>query len=109
MKDIQWQTVVTDMFYKCGIPPLTDTPPEFSDITIRRVSGNSHREAALIAGLPERRLRRVTLEDIEIAGAKGLMCCDTDGLRMYNVRIRAAAEPGMMFVRTSDLRLMVHF
>ncbi len=104
LTDIKQTAVIVDMYYPSGLKPLTETPPDFSAISIRKVSGNCLQTAVSLQGLPEQRLRDVHLEDIGLSGEQGLVCQDVDGLTLNHVRIRAATDPGIRLVRCRGIR-----
>ena len=84
------QAVQINMFYEfTTVEPVSDTPPEFSDITIKNVHGRNNKIGILIRGLPEQSIKNITLEDIDITAEDGFICSDAENMKMKNVIITA--------------------
>ncbi len=105
LKDIREHAVHVNMYYECGPKPPTETPPDFSDITVRNVSGNSLKIAVGLYGLPEHRLRNLRLENIDLRAEKGFEANDVEGLNLHNVSCIAKDESAMVLRRCGNVNM----
>ena len=85
------EAIQITMFYEYdNVPAGTTRPADFSDIIIRKVRGSGAETAVLMRGLPDRRLRGVTLEDINLTAENTILCSDVEGLTLNRVSLKAA-------------------
>ncbi len=61
----------------------------FKNIEIRNVSGRGAKIGLLIKGFPEKRLKNLTLENIDLVAENAWMCSDVEDLHINNVTIRS--------------------
>jgi polygalacturonase len=82
---------------------MTDTTPQFKNITIKNVTGNSTKEAGLIVGLPESPIENLVLENVTLSGKEGLTIANAKGVVLKNVKITPeSGEPVIIFNTTGE-------
>lgn len=80
------QAIQINMYYEFStIQPKSDAPTDFSNITIKNVSGSSQKTGIQIKGLPERKLRNLTLENISLSAEDSFICTDVENITLKNV------------------------
>jgi polygalacturonase len=83
--------------------PMTDTTPQFKNITIKNITGNSTKEAGLIVGLPESPIENVTLENVTLSGKEGLTIANAKSVVLKNVKITPeSGDPIVLFNTTGE-------
>jgi polygalacturonase len=98
MKDVAGAITITEYYPKIPATdtaqPVTEETPRYQNIRIANVTGTSTKSAGVIVGLPESRLRNVTLENVQISAAStGLVIRNADAVRLKNVRVMAKKGP----------------
>lgn len=82
------QAIQINMFYEFStVMPRGNSPSDFCDIKIRNINGKNNKTGIQIKGLPEHRLRNITLENIDITARNSFECSDVQGIEMRNVVI----------------------
>lgn len=75
-------------------PPVSEETPAFRNITIEDVKGTNIHRAIYFNGLPEMKIKDVTLRDVRISADEGALFRQTNGLVLSDVQITAAhGEP----------------
>lgn len=69
---------------------VTDTTPAYHDIRIENLTADSPESAGLIVGLPESPVRDITLSNVKIKAATGLLVQNADDVHFKDVKIEAA-------------------
>lgn len=83
------QAIQINMFYEFAtVEPASEVPPEFCDIEIRNVYGKGNKTGILIKGLPEKKLKNITLENIELIAQDAFECSDVENIKMENIIIK---------------------
>ncbi len=86
--DVSDQAIQINMFYEFStIMPKMDTPSDFRNITIRNVKGNTAGTGIQIKGLPEHRLGKVELENIQLTAENAFLCSEVEEIYSKDVRI----------------------
>lgn len=89
IKDVTDQAIQINMFYEFStVVPKNDTPSDFSDIVIRNVSGTSLKTGIQIKGLPEHKLKNITLENIDLIADDAFLCSNVEEIIINNVKVR---------------------
>ena len=82
------QAIQVNMFYEFStIMPKTETPSDFQNIEIRKIKGKNAKLGIQIKGLPEHKLGKIILEDIELTAEKAFECSDINNIEIKNVNI----------------------
>ena len=82
------QAIQINMFYGSStVIPKTAMPSDFSDIQIKNINGNGNKLGIQIKGLPEHRLRDISLSEIRLGAESSFECSDVEGLNINNVNI----------------------
>lgn len=88
INEVSHEAIQINMFYEFStVIPKSNTPSEFKDITIKNVTGTGNSTAVMLRGLPEQKLKNISLENISLHAEKYLICDDIDGLRLTDVRL----------------------
>lgn len=86
INDVTDQAIQINMYYEFStVQPKSDDPSDFADIKIKNVSGNSKKMGIQIKGLPERKLRNITLENITLTAEDAFICTDVENITLKNV------------------------
>jgi len=72
---------------KDDVPPVDEKTPQFKDISIKNVRALNVGIAAFLQGLPEMKLRNVTLENAYFESNKGIQITDADNINFNNVTV----------------------
>ena len=89
INNVSDQAIQINMFYEFStVMPRTDAPSEFSNIEISNVKGHGAKTGIQIKGLPERPLKNITLENIELTADEALVCSDAENINITNTRVR---------------------
>lgn len=82
------QAIQINMFYEFStVIPRVNSPSDFCDIKICNINGKNNKTGIQIKGLPEHRLRNITLENIDITAKNSFECSDVQGIEIKNVTI----------------------
>lgn len=89
------QAIQINMFYEFStVVPKSNLPSDFRNIEIRNISGENNKTGIQIKGLPEHRLKNITLENIDLAAENAFVCSDVENINMKNVTIRDTKTEG---------------
>ena len=72
---------------QANIPPVTEETPQFQNITIENVICAGAKRAMFFNGLPEMKVKNVSLKDVYVSATYGAEFNQTDGLSMINTTI----------------------
>lgn len=85
------QAIQINMFYEFStVKPKSNTPSDFRNIEIRNINGKDNKTGIQIKGLPEHKLRNITLENIDLTADNAMICENVENIKMNNVDIRKA-------------------
>lgn len=85
------QAIQINMFYEFStVKPKSNTPSDFRNIEIRNINGKDNKTGIQIKGLPEHKLRNITLENINLTAEDAMICENVESIKMNNVDIRKA-------------------
>lgn len=88
INDVTEQAIQINMFYEFStVMPKANAPSDFCNIEIRNVKGRNAKTGIQIKGLPEHKLRNITLETIEITAQNAFECSDVSGIEMKNIMV----------------------
>lgn len=83
------QAIQINMFYEFStVVPKSNFPSDFRNIEIRNIRGKNNKTGIQIKGLPEHRLKNITLENIDLAAENAFECSDVENINVKNVTIR---------------------
>ena len=93
INDIRGQAIQINMFYEAStVVPKSEEPSDFKNIEIRNIRGKNAKVGIQIKGLPEHRLGKIKLENIELSAESSIECSDAEHIEMKNIDIRVKAE-----------------
>ncbi|MGM9937916.1 MAG: glycoside hydrolase family 28 protein [Candidatus Ornithomonoglobus sp.] len=88
INDVTEQAIQINMFYEFStVMPKTDTPSDFRNIEIRNIRGKGAKTGIQIKGLPEHKLKNITLENIDLAAENAIEFSDAENIKMNDVKI----------------------
>lgn len=94
LANLRREAIVLNMFYGSSTAASrSDAPPIFRNIRIENVTCESAGVAVYIRGLPEQRIRQVSLENLRLNAVEGIRCQDVDDLTLNNVSAVVQEEP----------------
>lgn len=89
IENVSDQAVQINMFYEFStVTPKSDAPSHCRNISIRDIRGNSIQTGIQIKGLPECRLKDITLENIVLEAADAFSCSDVESMFISNVNVK---------------------
>lgn len=95
INNVSDQAIQINMFYEYStVIPKSENPSDFRNIEIRNIKGNGAATGIQIKGLPEKRLKNITLENIDLAAKDGFICSDVENISIKNVSIRDTKTEG---------------
>jgi len=101
MKDVVGAITITSYYPKIpatdSAQAVTEETPKYQNIRIANLTATSTKDAGVIIGLPESRMRNVTLENVQISAANaGLTIRNADGVRLNNVSVTPKQGPPLV-------------
>ena len=88
------QAIQINMFCEAStVIPKSNSPSDFKNIVVRNISGISAGTGIEIKGLPEHKLRNISLENIRLSAGNAFFCDNVENLSMKNVEIRPHHRP----------------
>lgn len=95
INNVSDQAIQINMFYEFStVEPQNDVPSDCSNIIIRNITGYGAETGIKINGLPEKKLRNIVLENIELTAEKAIECSNTELLTMKNVILSEENKKG---------------
>lgn len=86
MENVTDQAIQINMFYEFStVTPRTEVPSRCRNILIRDIQGSSAGTGIQIRGLPECRLKDITLEDIHLDAPDAFVCSDVESITMKDI------------------------
>ena len=86
MENVTDQAIQINMFYEFStVTPRTEVPSRCRNISIRDIRGSSAGTGIQIRGLPECRLKDITLEDIHLDAPDAFVCSDVESITMKDI------------------------
>lgn len=106
INNLRHQGIILNMYYDMTtIEPRGELPPLFKNITIRNIKGKNINQPIILRGLPEKKMKNVTLENIKLNGKKALKATNLAGLHLKNIELKVEAEEQFKFKNVSDLNI----
>lgn len=88
INDVTDQAIQINMFYEFStIMPKSEMPSDFRNIEIRNVRGKNVKTGIQIKGLPEHKLGKIVLENIQFTAESACLCSDVEELHMKDIEI----------------------
>jgi len=106
MTDIIEDAIRLNMFYSCGMKSLSDKPGIFRDMYFKNIVCQGAERSIKIAGLPEKPIENINLENVVIYSKKGVLCTDAKDISLKNVTIIPAEDPVMTLESCSDIKIV---
>lgn len=106
INNLREQGIILNMYYDATtVEPRTELPPLFKNITVRNIKGENIAQPVVLRGLPEKKMKDITLENIELSGKEGLSASNLDGLYLKNVKLELEAEAQFEFKNVANLNI----
>jgi len=101
MKDVVGAITITSYYPKIpatdSAQAVTEETPKYQNIRIANLTATSTKDAGVLIGLPESRMRNVTLENVRISAANaGLTIRNADGVRLNKVSVTPKQGPPLV-------------
>lgn len=81
--------VEINMFYKFStVIPKSSAAPELKNVEIKNITGKDNEIGILINGLPEKKMRNVVLENIELTAKKAFVTSEAQEVTIKNINIK---------------------
>lgn len=86
MENVTDQAIQINMFYEFStVTPRSEVPSSCRNISIRDIQGSSAGTGIQIRGLPECRLKDITLENIHLDAPDAFVCSDVESITMKDI------------------------
>lgn len=93
INDVSDQAIQINMFYEFStIMPKTETPSDFRNVMICNIKGKNAKVGIQIKGLPEHKLGKIVLENIDLTAENAFICSDAGDISMKDVQIKPISE-----------------
>ncbi|WP_052380441.1 glycosyl hydrolase family 28 protein [Paenibacillus camerounensis] len=103
--NVREEAVQINMYYGYStVVPKTSTPSDFSNIHIKNISGEGAGIAVEIKGLPEHRLKNISLENINLSAEKALVCSDVENIILNEFNV-VTVEKDFEFINVDRLEM----
>ena len=80
------QAVQINMFYEFStVVPKSTVPSECRNIVIKNVHGSGAKTGIMINGLPEKKLKNIVLENVDLTAREAIVCKNAENVTMKNV------------------------
>ncbi|MDT0686985.1 glycoside hydrolase family 28 protein [Autumnicola psychrophila] len=86
-----------------SVVPVTEETPSFRDIHMRNITATGSNTAAFFMGLPEMKLKNVTLQDAIFEAEKGITIIDANGIELKNVKVLQKKGPSLVLYNTKNV------
>ena len=88
LEDTTHQAIQITMFYEYStVVPKSNTPSDFRGIQIEGVSGGGHALGIQILGLPEHKMKGVSLRQIHLEAEQAMECRDVESMEWEDVKV----------------------
>ena len=106
INNLRDQGIILNMYYDATtVEPRSEMPPLFKNITVRSIKGKNIAQPVVLRGLPEKKMKDITLENIDLSGKEGLRASNLDGLYLKNINLRVEAEDHFDFKNVANLNI----
>jgi len=106
MSGIRQQAITLNMFYGSSTAPSrSDAAPAFQDVVIRDVTCESAGIGLDIRGLPEKLIRRISLENLHLSAVAGPYCEGAEDIVFKNVDCSVQEEPALKCSNVTGLHI----
>lgn len=85
------------------IPAVTEETPCFKDIYISNITCKNARRAMYFNGLPEMPITNINVTNANISSQIGVELCESDGVKLENVRVSVAQGPALNITNVRNL------
>ncbi len=93
INNVSHQAVQVNMYYEFStVMPKTEAPSDFKNIEIRNIKGSGAAVGIEINGLPEHKLKNITLENIKLTADNAFICNNVEQVKMTDVEIEETEE-----------------
>jgi polygalacturonase len=106
MGKIHSHAIRLNMFYGCGIEPRSRKPGIFRNMYFKNIFCRQTKEAIKIAGLPEKPIENINLENVVVYANKGALCSDAKNINFRNVTIAPSDGSVMRFKDCRDISII---
>lgn len=106
INDVRKEAVQINMFYGYStVVPKTQKPSDFKNINIKNVTGKGANIAVEIKGLPEHRLKNISLENVNLTAENAIVCNDVETIDIRGLDIIATVNKSTDFANVHDLKI----
>lgn len=112
MCDIADEAILFDCYYQekvgdaadVSAEPVTADTPEFSHIRINHITCTDAGRAIVIKGLPESRVKDVTISNCSIKSRRGVVINHADGITLDNLTLKIESGDAVSTTGSSDVK-----
>lgn len=93
INDVSDQAIQINMFYEYStVMPKSQEPSDFDGIHISNVRGGGAAVGIEIKGLPEHKLKNISLENIKLKADEAFICSNVESMELKQVSAREGAK-----------------
>ncbi len=112
MINIPNEALLFDLYYggksqSDEVPPVTEETPSFRDITIRNITCRGAGTAMLFNGIPEMKVKNVTVDNAVLQSTRGIVLNHTDHITLTNVSIKNEVGEPVVETNSSNVTAQV--
>jgi Endopolygalacturonase len=109
MANIVGDAAIFDLFYGVkgdkGMKEADVTTPSFRKIVMKNITCQGAKRAFFWNGLPEMKLKDISLENGLFITEQGAVIGDADGIKLSNVQIRASVTPELLINNAKNIQM----
>ncbi|ASA21605.1 glycoside hydrolase family 28 protein [Paenibacillus donghaensis] len=106
INNVREEAVQINMYYGYStVVPKTSIPSDFSNIYMKDITGEGAGIAVEIKGLPEHRLKNISLENISLSADNAMICSDVENIVLKNFDVLATVNKSTEFVNIDRLQI----
>lgn len=88
INNVSNEAIQINMYYEFStVSPKSQAPSVFQNISIKNISGTGADTAIMIKGLPEKKLKNITLENITLKASNSFICSNAECIHFNNIHL----------------------
>lgn len=106
INDVKEEAVQINMFYGLStVIPKSNAPTDFNNINIKNVYGKGSKIAVQIKGLPEHKLAKINLENINLSGKVAFTCSDVGEVNLREINLQSEDNKGAEILNVNNFNV----
>jgi len=105
MNSVGDDALLLNTFYEGGLDPTSNKAPLFRNIHVKNLVCNGTEDAIVIQGLPEKAIKRVTLENIQVTSENGIEITDATDITLKNISVNPEKGAWATITNSKNIRI----